>query len=64
MSRVDELVHLECWEDHLDRLKKVLMDTQRAGLTAKPKKSHLGLLEAQYLGYSICRGLIKSQEQK
>lgn len=61
---MDELVHLEHWEDHLDRLKKVLMETQRAGQAANPKKYHLGLLEAQYLGYRICRGLIKSQEQK
>jgi len=50
--------------NHLDQLKKVLMEIQRAGLTANPKKCHLGLSEAQYLGYRIGRGLLKPQEQK
>lgn len=60
----DVVIHSERWEDHLDRLKKVLRELRRAGLTANPKKCHLGLSEAQYLGYRIGRGLIKPQEQK
>lgn len=60
----DVVIHPECWEDHLERLEKVLRELRRAGLTANPKKCHLGLSEAQYLGYRIGRGLIKPQEQK
>ncbi|KAB5586780.1 hypothetical protein PHYPO_G00005490 [Pangasianodon hypophthalmus] len=33
-------------------------------LTANPKKCHLGLTEAQYLGYRIGQGLLLPQEKK
>ncbi|KAI2667358.1 Retrovirus-related Pol polyprotein [Labeo rohita] len=59
----DVVIHSEHWEYHLDQLKKVLMELRKVGLTANPKKCHLGLLEAQYLGYSIGRGLIKPQDR-
>lgn len=39
----DVVIHSELWEDHLDRLKKVLMELRKAGLTTNPKKSYLGL---------------------
>lgn len=30
----------------------------------RPEKCHLGLTEAQYLGYQISQGLLKPQEKK
>ncbi len=60
----DVVIHSERWEDHLDRLRRVLMDLQRAGLTANPRKCHLALFEAKYLGFQVGRGLIKPQQKK
>ncbi|KAL1261364.1 hypothetical protein QQF64_006629 [Cirrhinus molitorella] len=60
----DVVVHSERWEDHLDRLRRVLMELRRAGLTANPRKCHLALSEAKYLGFQVGRGLIKPQEKK
>ncbi|KAL1269301.1 hypothetical protein QQF64_031590 [Cirrhinus molitorella] len=60
----DVVVHSEPWEDHLDRLRRVLLELRRAGLTANPKKCHLALSEAKYLGYQVDRGLIRPQEKK
>ncbi len=60
----DVVIHSERWEDHLDRLRRVLMDLRRAGLTANPRKCHLALFEAKYLGFQVGRGLIKPQQKK
>ncbi len=60
----DVVVHSERWEDHLDRLRRVLMELRRAGLAANPRKCHLALFEAKYLGFRVGRGLIKPQEKK
>lgn len=60
----DVEIHSEHWEDHLSWLRRVLLELRQAGLTAKPKKCHLGLGEARYLGFQIGRGLIKSQLNK
>ncbi len=60
----DVVIHSERWEDHLDRLRRVLMELRRAGLTANPRKCHLALFEAKYLGFQVGRGLIKPQEKK
>ncbi|KAL0147151.1 hypothetical protein M9458_057675, partial [Cirrhinus mrigala] len=58
----DVVVHSEAWEDHLDRLQRVLSELQRAGLTANPRKCHLALSEAKYLGFQVGRGLIRPQD--
>ncbi len=60
----DVVVHSETWEDHLERLWRVLLELRRAGLTANPRKCHLALPEAKYLGFQVGRGLIKPQEKK
>ncbi len=60
----DVVIHSETWEDHLERLRRVLMELRRAGLTANPRKCHLALDEAKYLGFRVGRGLIKPQENK
>ncbi|XP_057195726.1 uncharacterized protein LOC130557734 [Triplophysa rosa] len=60
----DVVIHAESWEAHLERLRRVFDELRRAGLTANPKKCHLGLSEAKFLGYQIGRGLIRPQEKK
>ncbi|XP_077959398.1 retrovirus-related Pol polyprotein from transposon 297 [Gasterosteus aculeatus] len=60
----DVVIHSETWEDHLNRLRRVLLELRRAGLTANPRKCHLGLSEANYLGFQVGRGVIRPQEKK
>lgn len=60
----DIVIHSEDWEDHLRQLHSVLASLEAAGLTANPKKCHLGLNEAEYLSYTIGSGLIKPQVEK
>ncbi|XP_067305997.1 uncharacterized protein [Pseudorasbora parva] len=60
----DVVIHSEAWEEHLDRLRRVLSELRRAGLTANPRKCHLALSEAKYLGFQVGRGLIRPQEKK
>lgn len=60
----DVVIHLESWEAHMERLRRVFMELRQAGLKANPQKCHLGLTEANYLGYKIDRGLIMPQEKK
>ncbi|KAL0159094.1 hypothetical protein M9458_047170, partial [Cirrhinus mrigala] len=59
----DVVVHSKAWEDHLDRLRRVLSELKRAGLTTNPHKCHLALSEAKYLGFQVGRGLIHPQEK-
>ncbi len=59
----DVVIHSEAWEDHLDRLRRVLSELRRAGLTANPSKCNLALSEAKYLGFQVRRGLIWPQEK-
>ncbi|KAL1259069.1 hypothetical protein QQF64_009646 [Cirrhinus molitorella] len=49
----DIVIHSEAWEDHLDRLRRVLSELRRAGLTANPRKCHLAFSEAKYLGFQV-----------
>ncbi len=60
----DVIVHSESWEEHLERLRRVLIELHRAGLTANPRKCHLALFEAKYLGFQVGRGIVKPQEKK
>ncbi|KAI2662301.1 Retrovirus-related Pol polyprotein from transposon 17.6 [Labeo rohita] len=60
----DMVVHSEAWEVHLERLRRVLSELRRAGLTANPRKCHLAQFEAKYLGFQVGRGLIHPQERK
>uniref|UniRef100_A0A9J7WVK0 ribonuclease H n=1 Tax=Cyprinus carpio carpio TaxID=630221 RepID=A0A9J7WVK0_CYPCA len=57
----DVVIHSETWEEHLERLRKVLSELRGAGLTANPRKCHLALTEAKY---RVGRGLIRPQEKK
>ena len=60
----DVIVHSPDWTSHVGHLRAVLGSLRQAGLTANPKKCHLGLEEAQYLGYTIGRGSVKPQLRK
>ncbi|KAL1265447.1 hypothetical protein QQF64_003474 [Cirrhinus molitorella] len=60
----DVVIHSEAWEDHFDKLRRVLSELRRAGLTANPRKCHLALSEARYLGFRVGRGLVQLQEEK
>ncbi|KAJ8353310.1 hypothetical protein SKAU_G00208770 [Synaphobranchus kaupii] len=52
----DIVVHSADWKTHLARLEVVLGALREAGLMANVVKCHLGLEEANYLGYTIGRG--------
>nr|XP_040022572.1 uncharacterized protein LOC120811351 [Gasterosteus aculeatus aculeatus] len=60
----DQVIHSPDWTTHVGHLKAVLGSLRRAGLTANPKKCHLGLEEAEYLGYTIGRGSVRPQSRK
>ena len=60
----DIVVHSEEWGTHLQQIKAVLRTLRGAGLTANPKKCHLGLQDADYLGYTIGRGCVRPQAAK
>ncbi|KAL0165651.1 hypothetical protein M9458_037495, partial [Cirrhinus mrigala] len=64
MRMMDDVIHSKAWEDHLDCLRRVLSELRRAGLTANPRKCHVALHEAKYLGFQVGRGLICPQEKK
>ena len=60
----DIVIHSEEWGTHLGQIKAVLRALRGAGLTANPKKCHLGLQDADYLGYTIGRGCVRPQTAK
>lgn len=40
------IIHSSTWTEHLQQLRAVLEELHKAGLTANPRKCHLGLTEA------------------
>ena len=60
----DIIIHSPDWTTQLGHLGTVLGALRHAGLTANPKKCHLGLEEAEYLGYTIGRGSVRPQLRK
>lgn len=62
---LDDIVFFsEDWEMHLWKLEAVLNSLREAGLTANPEKCHIGLTEAQYLGFVVGNGIVKPQLNK
>lgn len=59
----DVIVHAKSWEEHLEWLRRVLMELCRAGLTANPRKCHLAMFKAKYLGFQVGRGVVKPHEK-
>ncbi|CAJ0937379.1 unnamed protein product [Ranitomeya imitator] len=60
----DIVIYSMDWETHLQKVQAVIDDLRDAGLTANPKKCHIRLEEARYLGYVIGRGVVKPQIDK
>eukprot|EP00804_Cyclotella_cryptica_P023885 CCRYP_010023-RA/>CCRYP_010023-RA protein AED:0.37 eAED:0.36 QI:0/0/0/1/1/1/2/0/274 len=51
-------------EDHLNKLRRVFIGLQDAGLTVNARKSSLCAVETEYLGYMLSRDGIKPQPKK
>ena len=47
----DIAVFSDTWEEHIQHLREVFTRLRAAGLTAKPKKIHLGMRQTTVLGY-------------
>lgn len=58
------MIYNQSWVDHLDHLRTVLQQLRQAGLTAEPKKCHLGMEQCTYLGYVVGKGQVKSEQSK
>ncbi|XP_063281817.1 uncharacterized protein LOC134566035 [Pelobates fuscus] len=52
------------WEAHLEHISVVLKRIQKAGLTLKPEKCHVGIAEVQYLGHRVGSGKQKPEPAK
>jgi hypothetical protein len=63
---LDDLLIISCntYEDHLDKLGKVLQRLQEKGLRINAPKSTFATDEIDYLGYTLTQSGIKPQEQK
>ena len=63
---IDDLLIISCntYEDHLDKLGKVLQRLQEKGLRINAPKSTFATDEIDYLGYTLTQCGIKPQEQK
>jgi hypothetical protein len=51
-------------EDHLNKLRQVLIKLQDAGLKVNAHKCHFCAIETEYLGYILTRDGIKPQPKK
>lgn len=60
----DVIIHSSTWAEHLQQLRVVLEELQKAILTTNPCKCHLALTKAQYLGYRIGMGLLRPLNAK
>lgn len=55
----DVAVHSVEWEDHLKQVDATLDRIEKAGLTLKPTKCHMGFFDCEYLGHKVGGGLIR-----
>ena len=60
----DIAVYSDTWEEHIQRLREVLTRLRAAGLTAKPKKIHLGMRQTTVLGYIVGNGVKTPEPDK
>ena len=58
------IITRDTWNDHLLKLKPVLIRLKQAGLRINAAKSSFGKDEVEYLGYVLCRLGIKPQTNK
>ena len=61
----DMVIHSATCEEHLTQIQTVLQRLQSAGLTAKPRKSQLGMSRCVYvyLGYVVGSGLVQPKSK-
>lgn len=60
----DILIWGTTWEEHTDRLERVLQKVKEAGLALSPEKCRFGVREVKYLGSVIKEGMISISEQR
>ena len=60
----DIAVFSDTWEEHIQHLREVFTRLRAAGLTAKPKKIHLGMRQTTVLGYIVGNGVKTPEPDK
>ena len=60
----DILVWGSSWEEHMERLERVLAKIQKSGLALSIGKCKFGLVEVEYLGCVVRRGMLHISEQR
>lgn len=60
----DVVVFSETFEQHLQRLKKVLEAVQSASLSLKPEKCHFGFTELKFLGHVVSADGVRPDPEK
>ena len=60
----DLVIYSETWEEHLQHLYAVFTRLRSAGLTAKPKKCQLGMMQCVYLGHVVGGGKVQPELSK
>ena len=58
----DVLVHSHSWEEHLCSLRSVSLRIQKAGLTIKPSKCHIGHSSVTFVGHQIMQGKLPTRQ--
>ena len=58
------LIFSETWNDHLSHIKETLQTLEKANLTVKPSKCHVGCREVNFLGHIVGKGDIKPDPMK
>ena len=60
----DLLIFSETWSEHINHIKETLQTLEKANLTVKPSKCHVGCTEINFLGYIVGTGNIKPYPKK
>ena len=60
----DVLIFSETWSEHLNHIKETLQTLEKANLTVKPSKCHVGCREVNFLGHIVGKGNIKPDPKK
>ena len=55
----DVLIHTRSWEEHVRVLHEVFTRIQKAGLTLKAAKCHIGYKHIEYVGHHVGQGVIR-----
>ena len=58
------LIFSETWSEHINHIKETLQTLEKANLTVKPSKCHVGCTEINFLGHIVGKGNIKPDPKK